>query len=75
MNVPNQQPCDNCDSSGWVCENHPDQPFSMGSKRADACECGAGMPCPVCNPSGGLDDPPRNPPGFKVTVDRRGNRH
>ena len=42
--------CSNCDRTGWVCETHPNRPFKMFSKRADACECrGAGVPCPVCN--------------------------
>jgi hypothetical protein len=36
------------------CENHPDQPW----EGPHACSCGgAGMPCPVCNPST-PDEPP-----------------
>ena len=31
--------CDGCEQ-GWVCENHPDQPWPSG------CACGAGAPCP-----------------------------
>lgn len=31
--------CGTCED-GWVCENHPDQPWPSG------CDCGAGMPCP-----------------------------
>ena len=39
-------PCDNCDSTGWVCESHPRRPWE-GPR---ACDCGgAGVPCPVCN--------------------------
>jgi hypothetical protein len=34
--------CSICDAAGWVCENHPDRPWSGTSQRADACECGAG---------------------------------
>jgi hypothetical protein len=29
------------------------------------------MPCDVCNSSGGLDDPPRLPPGFRIDIDRK----
>ena len=44
-------PCDNCNSTGWVCEDHPNMPWN-GVK---ACGCGgAGMPCQKCNRS---DDP------------------
>jgi hypothetical protein len=49
--------CPVCDNTGWVCENHPDRPFKMFSKRFDACNCGAGAPCDLCNPSD-ADDPP-----------------
>ena len=45
-------PCNNCDDTGWVCEGHPDRPWDGGSSRADACGCGAGAPCDVCNESG-----------------------
>lgn len=37
--------CRNCMGEGQVCENHPDQAWN-----ALGCECGAGMPCPVCQP-------------------------
>ena len=30
--------CSICDDSGWVCENHPDQPWDNTSQRADARE-------------------------------------
>ena len=50
-----------CEDTGWVCENHPDQPFAG----PHACRCGgAGMPCPKCNPSN-QDKPPRLPKGFE----------
>jgi hypothetical protein len=50
-----------CESTGWVCENHPDMPWD-GPR---ACRCGgAGMPCLICNPSS-LDEPPRLPKGFE----------
>jgi hypothetical protein len=56
------KPCLQCEDEGWVCETHPDQPFSG----PHACRCGgAGMPCPKCNPSSGQDKPPRLPKGFE----------
>jgi len=66
--------CPSCDSTGWVCENHPERPYRGDSARIDACDCGAGMPCRRCNPCGGIDEPPRLPPGFVVTGDGR-KRH
>lgn len=69
-----QPKCNNCDSQGWVCENHPDRPWD--SDRDDACTCGAGMPCPECNPSEGYHDPPRGLPGETIIWDReRGYLH
>lgn len=41
--------CQRCDSTGWVCEAHPDRPWGGLSKRADACDCHPGDECPVCN--------------------------
>jgi len=41
--------CKNCDGQAWVCENHSDRPWEGLSDREDACDCGAGAPCPVCN--------------------------
>ena len=50
-----------CKDTGWICENHPDQPFGG----PHACRCGgAGMPCPKCNLSS-EDEPPRLPKGFE----------
>jgi hypothetical protein len=37
---------------------------------------GAGMPCELCNPAGGIYDPPTKSPIERVTIDReRGQRH
>lgn len=54
--------CILCNDRGWVCANHPDQPWDG----PDACSCGgAGASCPVCNvPSD--DELPRPPEGFKI---------
>lgn len=50
-----------CEGTGWVCEEHPDQPW----EGPHACSCGAaGAPCPHCNrPHEG--EAPRMPPGFE----------
>jgi hypothetical protein len=40
--------CPICEGTKWVCENHPEKPWTDTSPRG--CECGAGMPCPRCNP-------------------------
>lgn len=50
-----KSPCSNCDDTGWVCENHTDQPWRGCSDRDDACECGAGSACDVCNDHGGIE--------------------
>ena len=41
--------CANCLDTGYVCENHPDRPWSpiVGGEHVDCCG-GAGMPCPSC---------------------------
>jgi hypothetical protein len=50
-----------CEDTGWVCENHPDQPW----QGRQACDCGgAGAPCPRCN-AAAANEPPRLPKGFK----------
>lgn len=36
--------CERCGGSEWVCENHRDKSWP------DECQCGAGDPCPDCNP-------------------------
>lgn len=69
-----QPPCDNCDSTGWVCEGHAGKPWKGCSNRADACDCGPGMPCRVCNGSGGREDVPRMPAGSTVVFDKNGYR-
>jgi hypothetical protein len=45
-----------CDSTGWVCENHPDRPgvATASGPATVAPECHAN-----CNPSGGIDEPPK----------------
>jgi hypothetical protein len=69
-------PCAVCDNTGWVCENHPERPRKGFSKRADACDCGAGAPCDLCNPSD-ANQAPRMPESFTPTadVDDDGTRH
>jgi hypothetical protein len=49
--------CARCQDVAWVCENHPDRPWSK--TKPNGCECGAGKPCPDCNRSDGEDDAPR----------------
>jgi hypothetical protein len=52
-----------CEDTGWVCENHLDQPW----EGPHTCSCGgAGMPCAKCNPSS-EDKPPRLPKGSSPT--------
>jgi hypothetical protein len=59
--------CARCDSSRWVCERHPDRPFS-GSR---ACTCGgAGIPCPVCNPADEYNEP-APPEDFQIDAKRK----
>jgi hypothetical protein len=43
--------CSRCADTGWICEEHPDKPMDH-----EGC-VGAGMPCPLCNPSD-RDHPP-----------------
>jgi len=43
--------CIICGGVGLVCENHPTAPWGEVSARGDACACGAGMPCPNCDPT------------------------
>jgi hypothetical protein len=62
----NSMKCQLCEDTGWVCENHPDQPW----EGPHACTCGgAGAPCPACNRSA-PDEPPRLPKGFEPDHDR-----
>jgi len=47
--------CKHCRDAGWVCETHPNKPWS-GTK---GCNCGAaGMPCPTCAKDDEWDRPP-----------------
>lgn len=63
-----QPECKNCDSSGWVCEDHADVPWNYGDPE---CCGGAGAPCPVCNDcSDGKT--PRMMPGLRIMCDGRG---
>jgi hypothetical protein len=61
--------CTQCRNARWVCENHPIAPWGDVE---GGCSCGAaGMPCPKCNASDGLE-PPEMPPGF---AEDDGTRH
>lgn len=66
--------CKACDDGFWVCENHPDRPWDGTSKAANACGCGAGMPCLLCNPCDD-ENPPKDPPNFKIIHDKDGWRN
>lgn len=50
-----EERCLRCDGEGWVCENHPDQPWYGGTP--DCCG-GAGAPCPDCSPFTQLTESP-----------------
>jgi hypothetical protein len=67
-----KEPCGRCGDTGWVCENHPDRPWRGFSNRTDACDCGAGAPCALCNSN---DPPDMSRTGMKVAVDKDGWRH
>lgn len=58
----NPQRCPTCVGERWVCENHPLLPWSE-----EGCECGAGEPCPMCNPCS-RDVPPQMPEGYSRSV-------
>ena len=65
--------CKHCDGEGWVCENHPDRPWNDTSP--NGCLCGAGAPCPECQPCDGGTEP-EMPPGTQIIMDRKhGYRH
>lgn len=58
--------CDNCVSTGWVCEAHPRRAFGG----PEACLCGAaGMPCPVCNYPDSQDSLPDTSRALKLITD------
>lgn len=66
-----------CDDTGWVCENHLSKPWSKPwagfSKRRDACDCGAGEPCRVCNPSDKDHPPDMARTGARIDLDKNGS--
>ena len=67
--------CTNCKDTGWVCENHPDQPWVGGMPKGFiGCCGGAGDPCPKCNPCDEYN-PPRELKGLKIILDKDGFRH
>ena len=49
--------CAKCQDVGWVCEAHPDRPWSKTIE--GGCQCGARMPCPDCNPAADAAHPPQ----------------
>src|SRR5262245_14135358 len=63
--------CERCDSTGWVCEAHDDQPW-ISSAASRPCTCGApGMPCPLCNQS---DPPDTSRMGLRILLHGKGPR-
>ncbi len=64
-----KEPCPACAGTRWVCENHPHLSWR---KLQPGCECGAGMPCLVCNNPEGR---PELTPGFTVAIDDKGPRN
>jgi len=48
--------CGRCQDVGWVCEEHPDRPWS--TKVDGGCQCAAGGPCPDCNPAADAEHTP-----------------
>ncbi len=68
--VSRQPECSRCDSTGWVCEAHPERPWDGKG----ACGCGApGDPCPECNELAG--ETPRQPAGMRIDIAKDGWRH
>lgn len=63
--------CNRCKDEAWVCENHADKPWSDSID--GGCTCGAGAPCPDCNPCD-RDNPPRCSPGTRIEIDKDGWR-
>ncbi|WP_064742417.1 hypothetical protein [Bradyrhizobium sp. ORS 375] len=57
--------CLRCDDARWVCENHPDRPWTDSLR---GCQCGAGAPCPICNATDD-DATPDLPDGFVVEAE------
>jgi hypothetical protein len=48
--------CPICDGAEWVCETYPGRPWGDCTNPRNY-ECGAGAPCPRCNPLYGDHDP------------------
>src|SRR3954452_25466349 len=69
-----QATCKTYHGALWVCENHIEKPWAGASDHPDACDCGAGAPCPECNPCD-RDHPPKMPEGFRTILDKDGWRH
>jgi hypothetical protein len=64
--------CERCDSTGWVCEAHDDQPWQSGAT-SRPCKCGAlGVPCPSCNTS---DPPNTSRMGFRIMLSNKWPRN
>ena len=54
--------CMGCKDTGWVCEAHPNKPWSGPS----ACLCGSsGMPCPRCSADADWNADPDFPPDVR----------
>jgi hypothetical protein len=51
-----------------------DKPWGGASDHPSACDCGAGAPCPECNPCD-RDHPPKMPEGYRTILDKDGWRH
>jgi len=60
--------CNNCNNSGWVCEEHPNKPWEQGKV---TCCSGAGMPCEWCN----NEEEPRDLAGMKIKLNKDGWRN
>jgi len=65
-----------CAGIGCVCENHPDRPWAKPGEYPNACDCGAGDPCPACNALSSRDQPPISRPASRsiTTKTARGTR-
>ena len=62
--------CPICKGLGWVCENHPELPWSDET----GCQCGAGMTC-QCNRTEGHEEPDVTQllDGNDIEVERQNN--
>jgi hypothetical protein len=65
--------CARGDDAAWVWEATRTLPSDISASPSLRCEA-PGMPYPDCNPCGGPDEPPKIPPGFRITVDDKGPR-